>query len=299
MAAALRALGVGVADDGADWVVTPAPLRGGGSVDVGLAGTVQRFVPPVAALADGAGALRRRPAGPAPPAGPAGRGPARSSAPRSTTSTRPAADRARHAAGSSGGTAEIDASASSQFVSGAAAGRAPVRRGPGAAAHRRRPVPSALHIRMTVQMLRDAGADVDDADPDGRGGRSPPGRCAAARSRCAPDLSSAAPFVAAAVATGGRVRGAGLAAAARPARRAAARAAAGDGRPRRGRRRRADRDRRRPAGRPGRRPVRLHRADAGRWSRWRALADTRVDVLRDRAHARAGDRPAARRCRPS
>ena len=54
MAAALRVLGVGVADDGPDWVVTPAPLGGGGGpVDVGLAGTVQRFVPPVAALAAG------------------------------------------------------------------------------------------------------------------------------------------------------------------------------------------------------------------------------------------------------
>src|SRR6187551_2456635 len=53
MAGALRSLGVGVADDGADWVVTPAPLHGGGSVDVGLAGTVQRFVPPVATLATG------------------------------------------------------------------------------------------------------------------------------------------------------------------------------------------------------------------------------------------------------
>src|SRR3569623_1647897 len=53
MAAALRTLGVDVADDGADWVVTPGPLRGGGSIDVGLAGTVQRFVPPVATLATG------------------------------------------------------------------------------------------------------------------------------------------------------------------------------------------------------------------------------------------------------
>src|SRR3954463_1744634 len=50
MAGALRVLGTGIDDDGTDWVVTPAPVRGGGSVDGGLAGTVQRFVPPVAAL---------------------------------------------------------------------------------------------------------------------------------------------------------------------------------------------------------------------------------------------------------
>ena len=54
MAAALRDLGVSVSDaDGGDWVVTPAPLRGGASIDCGLAGTVMRFLPLVAALADG------------------------------------------------------------------------------------------------------------------------------------------------------------------------------------------------------------------------------------------------------
>ena len=45
-------------DDG-DWVVTPGRLVGGGEVDCGLAGNVMRFVPPVAGLADGPGAVRR------------------------------------------------------------------------------------------------------------------------------------------------------------------------------------------------------------------------------------------------
>src|SRR5690349_24795600 len=53
MAAGLRALGVGIEGDGADWVVTPGRLRGPAEVDAGLAGTVLRFLPPVAALADG------------------------------------------------------------------------------------------------------------------------------------------------------------------------------------------------------------------------------------------------------
>ncbi|HEX8093285.1 MAG TPA: 3-phosphoshikimate 1-carboxyvinyltransferase, partial [Jatrophihabitans sp.] len=52
MAAALRSLGVGVRDDGPDWLVSPGELRGG-PVDCGLAGTVMRFVPPLAALATG------------------------------------------------------------------------------------------------------------------------------------------------------------------------------------------------------------------------------------------------------
>src|SRR4051812_49873455 len=53
MAAALGAMGAGVDDDGDDWRVTPGALRGPARVDVGLAGTVMRFLPPVAALADG------------------------------------------------------------------------------------------------------------------------------------------------------------------------------------------------------------------------------------------------------
>ena len=53
MAAALRAMGMRIDEDGDDLVVTPAPLRGPAEVDAGLAGTVLRFLPPVAALADG------------------------------------------------------------------------------------------------------------------------------------------------------------------------------------------------------------------------------------------------------
>ena len=54
MAAALRSLGAHVEDVGdGDWLVTPGRLVGGGSVDCGLAGNVMRFVPPLAALADG------------------------------------------------------------------------------------------------------------------------------------------------------------------------------------------------------------------------------------------------------
>ncbi|HVU91313.1 MAG TPA: 3-phosphoshikimate 1-carboxyvinyltransferase, partial [Jatrophihabitans sp.] len=41
MAAALRALGVQVRDDGDDWLVTPGPMHGA-AVDTGLAGTVMR-----------------------------------------------------------------------------------------------------------------------------------------------------------------------------------------------------------------------------------------------------------------
>jgi len=53
MADALTELGAGVDTTGDDWKVSPGQLRGGATVDCGLAGTVMRFVPPVAALADG------------------------------------------------------------------------------------------------------------------------------------------------------------------------------------------------------------------------------------------------------
>src|SRR5918997_1540773 len=52
-ALALAALGAEIDSSRADWHVTPGPLRGPASVDCGLAGTVMRFVPPVAALAEG------------------------------------------------------------------------------------------------------------------------------------------------------------------------------------------------------------------------------------------------------
>src|SRR3954454_5926037 len=53
MRSALTALGVGITDNGSTVTVTPGSLKGPASVDCGLAGTVMRFVPPVAALADG------------------------------------------------------------------------------------------------------------------------------------------------------------------------------------------------------------------------------------------------------
>ena len=53
MATALTALGSAVDTSGDDWSVTPGVLHGGADVDCGLAGTVMRFVPPVAGLATG------------------------------------------------------------------------------------------------------------------------------------------------------------------------------------------------------------------------------------------------------
>jgi 3-phosphoshikimate 1-carboxyvinyltransferase len=201
MAAALRALGVDVAGDGADWVVTPGPLHGG-SVDVGLAGTVQRFVPPVATLAtgpvrfDGDPRARHRPLAPLVDG-------LRQLGADVDDVTLPLTVHGR--GGLKGGTADIDATASSQFVSGLLLAAPRYDEGLVLRHTGLRPAPSALQIRMTVRMLADAGAEVT-ADPDGREWTVAPGPLRGGETVVPPDLSSATPFVIAAIATGGRVR---------------------------------------------------------------------------------------------
>ena len=129
-----------------DWTSCPARSRGGARIDVGLAGTVMRFVPPVAALADGEVSLRRRPARPQAPDGPDARRAARASAPTSTgdalpfTVRGPAPRRRGHAR----------RLGSSQFVSGLLLAARPVREGRRRYGTPARRCPSQPHIEMTV-----------------------------------------------------------------------------------------------------------------------------------------------------
>src|SRR6185295_10806018 len=69
--------------------------------------------------------------------------------------------------------------------------------------HRGHRVPSRPHLLMTVQMLRSAGAAVDDSTPDVW--RVEPARLVGRGWDIEPDLSGAAPFLAAAMVTGGQV----------------------------------------------------------------------------------------------
>jgi 3-phosphoshikimate 1-carboxyvinyltransferase len=197
-----QALGAGTWADGDDWLVTPGPLRGPATVDCGLAGTVMRFLPPVAALAtgdvrfDGDPRARERPMGPVVSAlrdlgadiddGGTGRLPFTV---RGTGRMR-------------GGTVRIDASASSQFVSALLLAGARFDEGL-VVEHVGPPIPSEPHVVMTVEALRDVGVVVDDADPSVW--RVEPGPVGALDVQVEPDLSNAAPFLAAAVVTGGRV----------------------------------------------------------------------------------------------
>jgi 3-phosphoshikimate 1-carboxyvinyltransferase len=102
-----------------------------------------------------------------------------------------------------GGTVHLDASSSSQFVSGLLLSGASYQRGL-TVHHTGAPVPSMPHIEMTVQMLRSAGVVVDDGTTDLW--RVEPGPVAPFEGTVEPDLSNATPFLAAAVVTGGTVR---------------------------------------------------------------------------------------------
>ncbi|MFC8531040.1 3-phosphoshikimate 1-carboxyvinyltransferase [Nocardia sp. NPDC057227] len=202
MIEALRALGAGISGDGDTLVVTPAPLRAG-TVDCGLAGTVMRFLPPLAALAtgevhfDGDAQARVRPLRTILDA-------LRELGADITGDKLPFT--VRGAGGLRGGPVTIDASGSSQFVSGLLLSAA--RFSDGITVHHSgAALPSMPHIEMTVEMLRQADVKVEaPEDP-----RAPqtwtvlPGPIRALDREVEPDLSNATPFLAAAAVTGGEV----------------------------------------------------------------------------------------------
>jgi 3-phosphoshikimate 1-carboxyvinyltransferase len=205
MAEALRrTLGAVIQDtDERTWYVVPGQGRGDVTVDCGLAGTVMRFVPPVAPLHlgtvtfDGDPRARERPIGVV------------------IDALRELGARIHDDGGGRlpfsitangrlpGGTVTIDASASSQFVSGLLLASARYDNG-ATVRHDGPPVPSLPHIAMSVAMLRERGVDVDDTEP--QSWRVQPGRVRALNVDIEPDLSNAAPFLAAAMVTGGSVR---------------------------------------------------------------------------------------------
>ena len=201
MIQALRTLGLQVDGPSTDLAVSGRIAPGPGArVDCGLAGTVLRFVPPLAALADavvefdGDEQARGRPIAPLLDA-------LRSLGVPVDGSELPF--RVRGSGSVAGGTVEIDASGSSQFVSGLLLCGASFNNGL-TVQHTGLSLPSAPHIAMTVVMLRQAGIDVDASVPNRW--RVPAGAVAARHWEVEPDLTNAVPFVAAAVVTGGAVR---------------------------------------------------------------------------------------------
>lgn len=201
MIGALRTLGLHVEGAGSDLTVSgridPAPDA---RVDCGLAGTVLRFVPPLAALSagsvtfDGDEQARARPIAPLLDA-------LRGLGVPVDGSGLPFRVQGNGAV--AGGTVAIDASASSQFVSGLLLSGASFTVGL-TVQHTGASLPSAPHIAMTVAMLRQAGVVVDDAQPNRW--QVLPGTVAARHWQVEPDLTNAVAFLAAAVVTGGTVR---------------------------------------------------------------------------------------------
>ncbi|MEB3982215.1 3-phosphoshikimate 1-carboxyvinyltransferase [Mycobacterium sp. 663a-19] len=201
MIGALRTLGLSIDGAGSELTVDgridPGPDA---RIDCGLAGTVLRFVPPLAALAlspvdfDGDEQARVRPIAPLLDA-------LRGLGVRIDGAGLPF--RVQGTGSVAGGTVEIDASASSQFVSGLLLCAASFTDGL-TVQHTGAALPSAPHIAMTVQMLRQAGVDVDDSVPDRWRVRA--GAVATRHWEVEPDLTNAVPFLAAAVVSGGTVR---------------------------------------------------------------------------------------------
>ncbi len=201
MIGALGALGLRIDGPGSDLKVSGRIAPGPGArVDCGLAGTVLRFVPPLAALADsvvefdGDEQARARPIAPLLDA-------LRVLGVRIDGTGLPF--RVRGGGSVAGGTVAIDASASSQFVSGLLLSAPSFTEGL-TVEHTGSALPSAPHIAMTIVMLRQAGVDVDDSVPDRWQVRA--GAVAARHWEVEPDLSNAVPFLAAAVVSGGTVR---------------------------------------------------------------------------------------------
>lgn len=211
MVEALRALGARiesvVGEHGVDLLVEPIDQSrdlGEVAIDCGLAGTVMRFVPPLAALAngrvsfDGDAHARLRPMRPVIEAlkdlgvalhesGEPGQ------LPFTLTGTGSLA----------GGRVELDSTESSQFISALLLIGARTLNGLEIISTGER-VPSPDHIKMTVATLRELGVKVDDGT-EGRWFVSP-GPIRAFDLVMEPDLSNAGPFLAAALATGGTIR---------------------------------------------------------------------------------------------
>lgn len=222
MSAALQAMGVGIEETvsssttggpsdkavgaGEAWRVIPSGLRGPATVDAGNAGTVMRFLPPVATLAtgpirfDGDPRSYERPLNGVIDA-------LRTLGARIDDDGRGALPMTVHGGGAlEGGPVRIDASSSSQFVSALLLSGSRFNQGV-EVRHVGGRLPSMPHIRMTVDMLRAVGAQVDEPETGGEPDvwRVSHSALLGRDLTIEPDLSNAQPFLAAALVTGGRV----------------------------------------------------------------------------------------------
>lgn len=209
MVEALRALGVSIVEKpgesefGSDLLITPAEeLLGSTTIECGQAGTVMRFVPPLAGLAlgptmfDADDSARGRPMAAIIAA-------LRALGVDVNDDGRGALPFTVHGTGAvRGGTIGIDASSSSQFVSALLLSASRFVEGLDLT-HSGERLPSLPHIEMTIAAL--AARDVTVESPEVGRWIVRPGAIGARDVDIEPDLSNAAPFLAAAVVTGGSV----------------------------------------------------------------------------------------------
>lgn len=202
MAAALEKLGAKVERDGDHWRVTPlAPgVKITTHVDCGLAGTVMRFVPPIAALLngsvtfDGDERARMRPMN------------VTIDSLRSLGITIEGNDSLPFTVNGTGqvvgGELTIDASNSSQFVS-ALLLAAPKFTNGIKLHHRGERLPSMPHIEMTLECLAQRGVKIEASENNWS---VSPGPIQATVVSIEPDLSNAGVFIGAGLVVGGTVR---------------------------------------------------------------------------------------------
>ena len=211
MVQGLQNLGIGIVEQDAivnsgfeyQLTVTPAPLSGPARVDVGNAGTVMRFLPPLAALAKGEISFDGDPRSYERPLGPVIKA-LEELGVEIDHGGRYSFPMIVHGKGKiPGGALTIDASASSQFLS-ALLLVAPSFENGIVVTHKGGSLPSMPHIDMTVAMLRDFGAGVS-VNADTNSWSVKPGALHGRELVIEPDLSNAAPFLSIAMVCGGSV----------------------------------------------------------------------------------------------
>ncbi|MDY6048991.1 MAG: 3-phosphoshikimate 1-carboxyvinyltransferase [Corynebacterium sp.] len=200
MEAALTHLGARITATGPHLHITPIPgtdLPADITIDTGLAGTVMRFIPPLAALTssrvhlDGDAAARRRPLHPL----------ADALTQLGATVTAPQLP-LTVIGPATGSHVTIDSSSSSQFISALLLAGAAYPHGL-TITHAGGPLPSLPHIEMTVDMLIRAGVNVTRLEETSW--HVPHTAYPGLDMHIEPDLSNAAVFLVAAAVTGGTV----------------------------------------------------------------------------------------------
>ena len=202
MIKALSSLGVKIEIEEDLWQITPAPLMGPAGIDVGNAGTVMRFLPPLAALANGLISFDGDPRSHQRPLGPVIKA-LESLGVSIEHQGRYSLPLVINGAGYiTGGEAEIDVSASSQFLSSLLL-VAPLMKQGLRIKNVGKSLPSKPHIEMTIAMLAQYGAVVDTSIANQWSIK--PTKLFGVDLVIEPDLSNAAVFMAAPILCGGEV----------------------------------------------------------------------------------------------